>query len=233
MYFNIHKEKRCHKSGFFSFSPRVNRRRTFRWQTYHMRDINAELNVSFHWFHIFAIILKSWDDVKPTSLFISVCVVVLQMSTVIFCEKVPQQCTAWIWCIMCPIHCELTGKKDQPINLDFFFFDYVGIFSDVDVLLLFHVILVVIEAQHAFHQRSHCVNYKHEETLHFRRWGLSLCKYGILMCKSDELRSRRVYLYEAVKGPRLGFKGDVHNVYMISTLFWDLQSRSGCIYITS
>lgn len=39
------------------------------------------------------------------------------------------------------------------------------------------------------------------------------------MCKTDELLGRRVYLYEAVKGPRLGFKGDVHNVYMISTLF--------------
>lgn len=36
-------------------------------------------------------------------------------------------------------------------------------FSDVDVFLLFHVSLVVTKAQHAFHQQSHCVNYKHEE----------------------------------------------------------------------
>lgn len=167
MYFNIHKEKCCHKSGFFSnISPRVNQRSKFRRQTYHIRDINVELNVSFHWFHIFAIILNSWDDVKPMSLFISVCVVVLQMSTVILCEKVPQQCTAWIWCIMCPIHCELMGKKkkNQPINFDLSFGFWLRLnFSDVDVLLLFHVILVVIEAQHAFHQQSHCVNYKHEE----------------------------------------------------------------------
>lgn len=33
-------------------------------QTYHTWDINDQLNVSFHWFHIFAMILKSWDDVK-------------------------------------------------------------------------------------------------------------------------------------------------------------------------
>lgn len=111
-----------------TFSPRVNWRRAFRRQTYHMRDINAELNVSFHWFHIFAKIPKSWDDVKPTNLFILVCVVVLQMSTVILCEKVPQQCTAWIWCIMCPIHCELTGKKRSAYKFWFWFFDYVGIF---------------------------------------------------------------------------------------------------------
>lgn len=39
----------------------------------------------------------------------SVCfgVCCIQMSTVNICEKVPQQCTAWIWCIMCPVHCEL------------------------------------------------------------------------------------------------------------------------------
>lgn len=56
---------------------------------------------------------------------ILVCVVVLQMSTVILCVKVPQRCTAWI--IMCPIHCELMQreeekkKKNQPINFDFGF----------------------------------------------------------------------------------------------------------------
>lgn len=36
-------------------------------------------------------------------------------------------------------------------------------YSDVDVFLLYHAWLVVIEAQHAFHQQSHCVNYKHKE----------------------------------------------------------------------
>lgn len=91
-------------------------------------------------------ILKSWDDVKPRNLFILVFVVLLQTSTVILCEKVPQQCTAWI--ITCPIHCELmVGKKDQPIILVLLNLE----FPDVDVFLLFHVWMVVIEAQHAFH----------------------------------------------------------------------------------
>lgn len=57
-------------------------------QTYCIRDINDHLNVSFHWFHIFATILKSWDDVKPSNLFILVFVVVLLMSPVILCENV-------------------------------------------------------------------------------------------------------------------------------------------------
>ncbi len=63
-------------------------------------------------------ILKSWDDVKPRNLFVLVCVVLLQMSPVILCERVPQQCTAWI--IMCPIHCELmVGKKKRKSAYNF------------------------------------------------------------------------------------------------------------------
>lgn len=66
-----------------------------------------------------------------------VCVVVLQMSTVILCEKVPRQCTAWIWCIMCPIHCELMGKKkNQPLNFDFSSFDLFGFFFSLSFFLL-------------------------------------------------------------------------------------------------
>lgn len=88
------------------------------------------------------------------------------MSTVILCEKVPRQCTAWIWCIMCPIHCELMGGIQKKVGLWILTSPLVLIrleFSDVDVFLLFHVSLVVTKAQHAFHQQSHCVNYKHEE----------------------------------------------------------------------
>lgn len=236
MYFNIHKEKCCHKSGFFSnISPRVNQRSKFRRQTYHIRDINVELNVSFHWFHIFALILNSWDDVKPMSLFISVCVVVLQMSTVILCEKVPQQCTAWIWCIMCPIHCELMGKKKESAYKFWLILWFLITFE-----FFWCWRALVVPCYPGSYWSSACISSTKPlcklqtwRTLHFRRWGLSLCKYGILMCKPMNCLVRRVYLYEAVKGPRLGFKGDVHNVYMISTLFWDLQLRSGCIYIAS
>lgn len=100
--------------------------------------------------------ILGWCKTEKSVSFL-VCVVVLQMSTVILCEKVPQQCTAWI--IMCPIHCELMGKEKkihQPINFDFSF--GFGSFPDVHVFLSYHVWLVFVQARHAFHQQSHCVN---------------------------------------------------------------------------
>lgn len=165
MYFNIHKEKCCHKSGFFSnISPRVNRRSKFRRQTYHIRDINVELNVSFHWFNIFAIILNSWDDVKPIgSVYFGVCCSASSVYSHSLWESTP---TMHCMDLMHHVSYSLWAdgkKRNQPINFDFGFWLRFEFFSDVDVLLLFHVILVVIEAQHAFHQQSHCVNYKHEE----------------------------------------------------------------------
>lgn len=64
-----------------------------------------------------------------------------------------------------------------------------------------------------FINKSHCVKYRHNEHCTSVAWGLSRCKYGALRGKL--FGSGKVYLYEAVKGPRLGvYKGTVHNVYM-------------------
>lgn len=64
-----------------------------------------------------------------------------------------------------------------------------------------------------FINKSHCVKYRHNEHCTSVAWGLSRCKYGALRGKL--FGRRKVYLYEAVKGPRLGvYKGTVHNVYM-------------------
>lgn len=127
-------------------------------QTYHIRDINDQLNVSFHWFHIFAIILKSWDDVKPRSLFILVCVVVLQMSTVILC-KYPNNALHGSSCVLVTVS---WCKEKQKSAYKFLILIHME-FPGVDVFLLFHVWPDVIDAQHAFHQQSHGVNSKHKE----------------------------------------------------------------------
>lgn len=236
MYFNIHKEKRCHKSGLFSnISPHVNQRRKFRRQTYHMWDIDVELNVSFHWFHLcYNSEILGWCETDE-SVYFSVCCSASNVYGHSLWESTP---TMHCMDLMHHVSYSLWAdgkKKDQPINFDLsfgFWLRWIFFFWCWRVL--------VVPCYPGSYWSSACISSTKPlcklqtwRTLHFRRWGLSLCKYGILMCKPMNCLVGGVCLYEAVKGPRLGFKGDVHNVYMISTLFWDLQLRTGCIYITS
>lgn len=74
-----------------------------------------------------------------------------------------------------------------------------------DVFLLFHVRLIFIEAQHAFHQQSHCVNSEHNECCTSVPEGFHCVNTGSDF-QSEELLGRRFYLYETVKGPRQGLK---------------------------
>lgn len=72
-----------------------------------------------------------------------------------------------------------------------------------DVFLLFHVRLIFIEAQHAFHQQSHRVNSGHNECCTSVSEGFHCVNTGSDF-QPEELLGRRVYLYESVKGPRQG-----------------------------
>lgn len=125
------------------------------------------------------------------------------------------------------------GKKNQPINFDFsFWFWFIWNFLMLMCLLSLHVRLVVIEARHAFHQQSHCVNYKHKEHCTSVAEGFHHVNMGF-WCANWWAAWKEGLSSWSCKGTKTGVNGAVHTVYMISTLFWYLQLRSGCIYITS
>lgn len=113
------------------------------WQTYHIKwDINDQLNVSFHWFHIFAMILKSWDDVKQKELclffFLLVCCSVSNVYSQSLCvRKYPNDA---LHGSSCPLHCEPTdGDKKYRFWLLLIFLVFGLVLNFLMLFLLFHV----------------------------------------------------------------------------------------------
>lgn len=127
---------------------------------------------------------------------------------------------------MCPSHCELMQRKTKSAYK--FWFCFIWNFLVLTCSCCFHVWLEVIEAQHAFHQQSHCVNYRHKEHCTSLGEGFHHVNIGFWCANWYTAWKESLSLWSC-KGTKTGDKGTVHNVYMISTLFWYLQLRSGCI----
>lgn len=79
-----------------------------------------------------------------------------------------------------------------------------------------------------FINKSHCVNYKHKEHCTSVAEGFHRVNMGFWCANWWTAWKESLSLWSC-KGTKTGDKRTVHNVYMISTLFWYLQLRSGCI----
>lgn len=169
-------------------------------------------------------ILKSWDDVKTEEpVYFGVCCSASNVSSHSLWESTPT-----MHCMDHHVSYSLwaDGEEISLYILVLIYFD----FPDVDVFLLLYVKLVVMKLGMHFISKKPLCKLQTKGTLHFCCWGLSSCKYGILVCKQMNCLYGWFIFNE---GTKMGVESAVHSVYMISTLFWYLQLRSGCIHITS
>lgn len=172
----------------------------------------------------------SLDDVNPVCFWLFLCfvfcfflcVVVLQMSTVILGDKVPQRCTAWI--IMCPFSLwadaskKKKNKTKKNVSGDFSFYLSVFLWFGVSLMfgvLLLQVWLVVTEAQHAFHRQSHLCKWQNLNALLLPR------AFVVYRRDSDAWKTRRTACKErerdchkSVQGTKTGDPRTVHSVYI-------------------
>lgn len=220
----------CHKSGLFThISPHVKQQGKVQ-----MTDISHYGTLMISWmclsidfvFFCYNSEILGWCKTEE-SVYFGVCC----SASIVYSHSLWERTAPTMHCM--DHHVSYSLWADGEKKKSAFKFFWFWLIWNILMLTCSCCSMLVIEAQHAFHQQSHCVNYRHEEHCTSVAEGFHRVNMGFLGVQADELLGRRGLSLWSCKGTKTGVIAAVHNVYRISTLFWYPQLRSGCIYITS